>query len=737
MNRIFTLCIAFNLCFGLTLFAQKGDATYAQKAAEIQAKVWGDKAPEFEVKTLPAGMEKESAVIIAEYTNVEQASNSRYKFAFAASTSATRTNRVTTYRERVKINDKAALDDYSSLSYQKSLDRTQGLINKTYNKKDTYIGVKLIKPDGKEVIVNTSEEVLTKNEDKDKQGKLAIPGLEVGDIMDYYTCKVELVEDYADKGGNSKYLFVLGSEYPILSYQLNLQYNSKVTVNYINANKAPEFKEATAANGDKTYSLKLSNLPKYDDKLWTSSLRQYPYIEFNASLEKSKGTFFGGKKKEMSRLDEAIKNYEQFFELSKRYVFTDYKSDIKKYFDSSKEFKAAPQDTLMRILYDKWKYSMYITAFNNMAGVYVGTKRNKARVQGRYAVMEIAHTLFDMEVDFDVLLVSPRTTSSLENVFQEGDMEAMIRINGDKKTYMCFDDVFTQYNEIPEQYQGEDAIVLTPKKRNFDKFEESRTTIPVVPAKENYLASKMNVSMLPGNMQKISIERTVTEGGALRGDQADLMLTPDFAPVLKDVVTSDNKKEKKVKLTKLATEIANATAKAREELADNFKNEISGEFGQDPQNLTKYAVTNVGISSVSPEFSFTGTFEMDNFVKRAGNNYIFEAGKLIGVYNKIDDKQRDRKIDVYMPAARTISYNINIAVPKGYQVKGVDELNQQLKNETGTLSIIAKVNGGNLNIQVNRTYVHNFEKLAQWPKLLEIMDGMGNFNSQKVLFEKI
>lgn len=713
------------------------DLTYAQKAADVNAKVWGDQKPAFDIKTIPAGMEKESAVIIAKYTNVEQSSNSRLKFAFARTTSATRTNRVTTYRERVKINDKAALEDYATLSYQKSLDKTQGFINKTYDKKDNYIGAKIIKADGREIIVNTSEEVLTKNETKDKQGKLAIPGLEVGDILDYYVCKVEIVEDYAAKGGNSNYLFVLRGEYPILNYELSLQYNSKVTVHYISANKAPEFKESTTDNGDKVYNLKMTNLPKYEGQLWTSTLRQYPYIELSANLQTNRGIFFS-KKKDISRIDEAVQTYELFFSTGKRYVYTDYKSALKKYYDSAKEFKAAPLDSLMRILYDKWKYNMYIVAVDNDKQVYVGTERNKIRFPNRYAVMEIAHTLFDMEVDFDVLLASSRNSSSLDNVFNEGDLDAMIRINnGSKHLYMCFDDIFTQFNEIPEIYQGEEAIVLSPKKRNFDNFELSHTTIPVTPSKDNYSSSKLMVSLLPSNMQKVKIERTVNEAGALRDNQADLLLTADISPVLKTACFPDVKKENKVKTTKLSIERANANVKAREELADNFKNEISGEFGQDPQNLTDYKVTNVGVTSASPVFSYTGAFEMDNFVKRAGNNYILEAGKLMGAYTKVEDKERQRSVDVYMPAARTFSYDINISIPKGYQVKGFEELNHTSKNDAGLFTVVAGVKGDMLTIKLTKIYNHNFEKVAQWPQLLELMDATYTFNTQKVLFEKI
>jgi len=140
MKKI-TLAIIAMACFSFSVHAQDAvDTTYTHKAAEIQKKIWGDKSPEFEVKTLPASMNKESAVIIARSLNVEVSSNNKLKL-FILSSSTTRTNKISTFRERVKINDKVSLDAYSTLEYQKSLDRTKSsLFSKHVNKKDTYVG---------------------------------------------------------------------------------------------------------------------------------------------------------------------------------------------------------------------------------------------------------------------------------------------------------------------------------------------------------------------------------------------------------------------------------------------------------------------------------------------------------------------------------------------------------------------------------------------------------------------
>ncbi len=741
--KIFTLSFLCSFFICANLFAQK-DQTYAQHAADIQKKIWEDKSPEFDVKTIPAGMEKESAVIIAQLTNIEQTSTGRLKFAFYIPSTATRTHRVTTFRERVKINDKAALDNFSTLEYQKSLDKTTRFFNfRLLDKKDIYIGVKILKPNGSEVIVNTGEEVLTKNETKDQQGKLAIPGLEVGDILDYYVSKVELVEEETGSTGVIKRLFLLANEYPILNYQVSLLFNKKLIVSYINANNAPPFVETKDTNGDRIFNLKLKNLPKYEASLWTSPLRQYPYIELGTSFSDIVFNPISGLRekydKNESKLVNSVASYESGLANAK-FIYPDIKSRMKNHYSSGKEYKNAPLDSTMNLLYESWKYRTF--CYYDGKDMDVTNRRNEERAASQINVLQMAHTLVDLNIDFDILMVSPRTNSSLDNVFQNSDMAALIRINGGSKPlYMCFNDIFTHFNEIPQIYQGEDAVMISPKRNRLNNFEISRTKIPVIASKENYMNAQLNVSFLPDNMQKIRIERNISEGGSLRhDDQANLMLMEKIDAFYTDLLNGDPLEKRMSRYEngkKLAIEYKNAFEKAREDELDNFKGEVKNEYNEEPQKFSNYKITGAGLTSASPVFSFTSTFVMDNFVKKAGNNYIFEVGKLMGVYTKIEDKERQRKVDVYMPAARTFSYNINITIPKGYQVKGVEELNQTKKNATGDVNVNAQVNGDILNIKLQRTYNHNYEQVTEWPKLVELMDNAYAFSIKKVLFEKI
>lgn len=127
---------------------------------------------------------------------------------------------------------------------------------------------------------------------------------------------------------------------------------------------------------------------------------------------------------------------------------------------------------------------------------------------------------------------------------------------------------------------------------------------------------------------------------------------------------------------------------------------------------------------------------MDNLVKKAGNNYIIDAGKLAGSFYKLEEKERKRTYDVYMPCSRSFKYTINIAVPQGYTAKGLEEIAAKKTNKTGSFSSEATLNGNVVTIVITRVYNNNFEKAENWPLLSEVIDASAGFNARKILFEK-
>src|SRR5215831_904561 len=94
------------------------------------------------------------------------------------------------------------------------------------------------------------------------------------------------------------------------------------------------------------------------------------------------------------------------------------------------------------------------------------------------------------------------------------------------------------------------------------------------------------------------------------------------------------------KSQKLVDEFSAAFAKERSNQKSYFINEIDQQYDNKPKDVSNYKIQQTALFSSKAPFEYSSSFSMENFVKKAGNNYIVEAGKLVGDYQKIDDKER-------------------------------------------------------------------------------------------------
>ena len=63
------------------------------------------------------------------------------------------------------------------------------------DKTTSFVGVKVIKPNGTLTEINADDIVLIKDETKEKKAKLAIPDLQPGDIIDYFIATEKFVDN--------------------------------------------------------------------------------------------------------------------------------------------------------------------------------------------------------------------------------------------------------------------------------------------------------------------------------------------------------------------------------------------------------------------------------------------------------------------------------------------------------------------------------------------------------------
>ncbi len=408
------------------------------------------------------------------------------------------------------------------------------------------------------------------------------------------------------------------------------------------------------------------------------------------------------------------------------------------YFGGEKHLKDQPQDTLVKTLYNAWRLTTFCDF--STTNIDITNENNYVQANSLLCAISMSRMLRTLGIDHEIVLVCPRTSNKLKDVMNLGDFEAMIHLKNGKDYWLSFNDIVTQFNEIPSRLQGEDGLVFRPdvdaKKLSYEQT--GKIKIPVTGPDKNFETENINVAFNTGNMQQLQIDRSTELAGATRHyTQKELLMMEDMEA---DLAASVNEKKLTDRLAddkkqqKLVTEFSAAFAKEKTNQKSYFEDEIKDQYDQSAKDVSTYEVKDAGM--FNSNFVYHTGFTMDNFVKKAGNNYIIEAGKLFGSVYKIDEKDRTRVLDVYMPYARTYTYNISLAVPKGYKVKGLENFNKNINNETGSLTSTATADDAAVHITIKQQFLKNFEVVASWPKLLEIMDGLYDVSNQKLLFEK-
>lgn len=717
---------------------QRNEAAYKKHSAEVQKEVWEWDLPAFKKPELAAADSKASAVILAKHEEITGSTQKKLRgnllFGYSVEKDLIY---ITTVRQMVKINDKAALDEYSELSYQQTLGHAK------WRGATTVIGARILKPDGKMKEVNIDESVLIKDEKTDKQRKLAISDLQVGDVLDYFV-RVETIDSYGSAADNE--LFVFGDDKPILHYSVHCEFSDKYAVEYHSMNGAPEFKVKRNEDNDIIMDLEMKNIPGRPISLWMSPYRQLPIVRMNAMIggwgnRRKSGQVYNDFEldyiKDGVRVD--LKNrkpiaYRSWYAGTVQKQLNQYNKDHN---------TKLPKDSIPYFVYYSFRYNTFYGASVNDQ-ITVDRQRNywKPRDDNWY-VYYMAWILSEMDIPHEFVLATSKYGPAQKDVMSASDYVYLLRTKTDKPVLMSSAGVFSHCAETPAEYEGQKAPIVDAKQLKLDREHDNEppATLPESSATDNVQIEKIAITLESSNLQQALVKRTTTLKGHMREDeQRSLLLFEDYydaerrALSEKESFMEDFSNNRKYKT--LAEEYTSAFEKARKENKEQFTKEITAQFDLAPKELKSYKIEKMGLRHTDPDFVYSTEFTIDGWVKKAGNNYILDAGKIIGGQLQLKPEQRNRQVDIYMPFARSFEHNIELIIPAGYQLEGVEQLNQQVDNDCGSFIVTATTAQNKLLLNVKKVYKHAFEPVSKWPDILKMLDAATDFGSRKLLLKK-
>ena len=706
---------------------------YDKYASQIRADVWAWDKPEFKNYNVPDEYKDESAVILAQHQYIEAMDKGKNGFAYMDIAVNHEFYYTFIDRQLVKINDKVSLEKYSKLSFKEEA-RTSGF--RRANKFRTVVGVRIIKSDGTMKNIDVDAETVSVTEGKEEKEtyqKLAISDLQVGDIIDYFICEyAELeTENIPPK------VFLFHSSYPVLSYSIHAELSQYLTVEYQCLNDAPDFTCTKAKNG-KDYALDVvqKNLSKVESGQWSSLFRDLPIIRLNilnnttkqiykTKSARGKGLYKRGSN--LSRqniLDEGINTFDRVTD----YDYRDLRRDIIKIIEKDKRNNSNLTEKeisqkMFDLLFLKWNLKYIHSSYSFMAV---------------YALM-----LETVKIPYQGILVANKYGVRLEDILSANDMECIIYVAG---SYYSFPYNYRVSSEISSNYQGQDGYIFRnisfQRREVVNKVQDNKEVkIEESAIEDNKDIMKATIYFLSSDPLELVIERTNLLSGSMKGKYQNQLSSYElWDETMREYLNISESLIDDLKKGKSGHEyeenIETFFEKRREAQIDNVKAEIYDFHKIKAKEIISYTLLNTGYTSVDPNMQFEVKYSIDGLVKKAGDNLILDAGKLIGQQWVPDDKDRRRTVNAYLPTARIYENEINVQIPAGYNVQGIDNLTKSVDNEYASFSSSASVSGNILSIKARKVYKKSFIPVAEWNKLLAMLDKTNEFYAQSVILKK-
>ena len=706
----------FLLMMQLVCLSVKADnkADYLKLAQKVRQEVWDNTPVDFKKRAVPEKYKKESAVILSYY---KELSTDYYRKATSELFISGRLTRQIDCEDMermlIQINDKKALKDYSEFSFLTKSKKWLGGYHHTTN---TILGIRVLKKNGTVQVVDFDDYVDVKEGKKGKElsQKIAVPGLEIGDCIDVFSLdQIDTQEQQLDP-----FVFFLRQSEPVLYSRIHCVLDQSLATVYRSMNGAPEFKQTTDKDKNAVLDLTMDQPVDAEPSVWYNSTVQSPYIMMFITPTKTKTVIVekAMRQKGVRANPDVAPILQDDWKLMKTYVSKNGYSPIGLSGKYTRVFKALKKaDLSAEEKADRIASLEYTCA---------GTSQESFNVVPNY--------LRKLGVELEMGITTPLGALPVDQLINYNSTTWFFRLKGTDLYY--FPGVYPKVaSEIPFIYQGRKAYMQdaeAPFEIPVSKASDNRSVVSV---KASLDGTKMNISrrVVYSGEQKMFGQSVCSPEVSLYG--------PDHLEAYWRYLKYDDSDPYCVFPKKNASNIKAAFAEYKQkEQADQFKEEVTGYHESDPVKVSGYGVDCVGIRKDSADLVYHVDYEMEGLVKRAGSSMMLAVGKLIGEQMKLEGNDRIRKDRIWRKMAFADEWNIEIALPNGYQAsaESLKKLNTTVSNDCGEFAVKASAGAGKIIVHVSKSFLHREEPVANWDKVLKLVDACSAFNEKQVVITK-
>ncbi|MBO4606861.1 MAG: hypothetical protein J5682_03065 [Prevotella sp.] len=687
---------------------------YQKYAEEIRQSVWSQDLPEFQSPRPTDSFKDESAVILALYDELLLNQKTRLRgLGFNLYTVKELTNN-RLQRMLIQINDEASLKEFSEFDY-KTYDRNHifGIGNEEMR---NVLGVRIFKRDGSMREIST-DDYMTATEgkrDNEERHKLAVPGLEIGDILDIFTFSMEQIRQ--KNIDPITYSFV--KAYPVLSYRIHCEIDPKLTVQYRTLNGAPDFEVSSNEDKDIVLDVYVKDIKEKAPELWYNAMKQSP-VTLLLIESKNINTFVppsvkkGGLQANPDATEIQKDDWEYWNFFMKNYSLNWYRGASQQVKETLKKHKGSTEEEMADEIY-QWLEMRTLDT-------YLSQQSPTQFIRVFCSMLDKAKIPYEKGITTHNFLEPIDQLSTFHNTTW------FVRLLSGK---MYFAPAFAMVpGEIPSTLQGRKAIISG----RHTTGPYSSITLPSNDASKNVEDIRIHATI---NGTTLGISREVCLSGTLR-EETSLYL-PTRAQLLdsfKETFDGINGREDLYTQKDSKRIITEQNVKDKETQDEYFKNDVKMFHGEQPLATKSYHLTSVGNYPDHPVLCYDIEYEMGGYVKKAGNNLVVSVGSMTGDPLTIEGNNRKRTVGICRTSPRTFSRSVILDIPSGYSIseESLRPLYQKIDNASATFVSEAVMKGQQLCVNLHVVFKNVDEPVEHWQHLLDVADAWKNFHSQQIV----
>ncbi|WP_430816984.1 DUF3857 domain-containing protein [Carboxylicivirga sp. RSCT41] len=722
--------------FLLTLVLFVSKLTSAQfddeRSSYFKNYYWNQADTTFNNTIVPDKWLEESAVIIAK--NVEYSVNKK---------AAGKLRETYGVHKRVKLLDQNAIDDFSEFSFGTNRKFYAGFFSSATI--EYYIGAKVIKPDGTEVIVDNRDAIkkeIGSGRYSYAYNKVAIPDLQIGDIVDFYYCYEKKFPSRSFHSF-SPVFYELNEEYPIVDQTLSIDVLRYCYLNAKSINGAPDLKEVPLPDegGIYRYQLKMQNSEPIKEESWTRISEELPLLKFQAYFLTANNTildpfesFYGPvtKRKDYinpNSLPQIARSFQNSVVNPYHYFFNVYKATFK-YLKALKAQGTVGEDELIKegyfFLREYWYQQALFVAPQN---VYVPNYE----LDNIMMTSILSAALLKVKCEHEVIFLASKEYTRMSDLLFMEELVPGIKSKADTDVIIIQSGPYSIPNEVPEQYTGVEAYSVVAS-RKLDEM--NRIMIP----KANYTNEIKVESQLELNTDSdsLKLKSIFTISGECKSEW-------DSTLIVKSVFKEEFDAKKYREFIHEANLYANTKAQDRKreklmlqeaseekERRDNIKAKLNSYFQSEGISVDTFKLIQSGRWMDQPELIFEVEYKLAGLYEKVGNKSLFSIGKLIGQHGLLQEEER--RFNVSFPYKRNITHEITVTGSGLKDVEGLDNLKDNYESDDLSFNVDVESSETILKITTKEAVKNSYIDVGQWSDIRAYYEAIKRFNESKIRF---